>query len=580
MFDLIIKNGRIIDGTGKDAYEADLAVKDGKVCRIGNLDGEEAERVFDASGCVVSPGFIDPHSHADLSLLVWPKNEAYAKQGVTTQIAGNCGLAPAPFNDDIWEFWCWEYSALNKSYKRIFEPYNFQTSAPETRKALKEVYGLDVTWKTLGEFMDLAEEKGFCCNYYPQSGHNHIRNAVMGDAKRPATEEELEQMKAILRDDMEHGSQGFSTGLDYEPGRNADHREVEELVRVAGEYGGVYSTHTRNFDPEHPDGSLNLLYGVREATDLCRETGVKTNISHMCNFFDVFPYSEEMEKAGAEASVAELERGWREEGLPMMYDVISSPDMGGSTTPYLASVMRPFILLCGGADEFLKKVEYPDFVELMREQVAAGKYAMLAAPSVPPMLYIYGCKEKAWEGKNVAELMKEWKMDIVDAFVRILKTDMYTTMEMKQSGGQEMVKILLSSERAMPSSDGFAFDSDTEFDFPKPLNRRPHPNNYSFAVRYLMNYGPERLEDKIRQMTAVPAEWFNIHDRGTLEEGKWADIVVLKPEELAVHVNPADLGEGPDGIEYVFINGELVVDHKVHTGALPGKVLRREGYKK
>ena len=580
MYDIIIRGGMIVDGTGRDAYPADLAVQDGKIAKIGDLSGESAKKVIDAAGRHVTPGFIDPHSHADMSMLVWPKNEAYTLQGVTTQICGNCGLAAGPIGEESWEFWCWEYTSMNKVYNRIFELYNFQTSSPEMRKQLKEDYGLDVDWKTLGEFMDRAEKAGFSCNYYPLSGHNHIRNAVMGKEHRPATEEEIEKMKAVLRDDMEHGSQGFSTGLDYLPGRFATTEEVEELIKVVKEYGGVYNTHVRGFDPKDPEKEFNQVYGVREATELCRRTGVKTNIAHMVPIFKYGPVDNpEMEAAIASATVAELERGWREEGLPIMYDVIANTSMGGSTLPHLIALVRPWLLMCGSVEGFLERTNYPDFVQMIKDQIAEGKVGMMNPQCGPwqDRISTAACANERFANKLMAQIMEELETeDAIDALLTVLKADPYTGMTFVVEGGDDAVKALLASERSMPCSDGFAFDLDTQMDMPYPLNRPPHPNNFCFAIRHLLNYGGPRFEDKIRQMTSVPANWFNISDRGTLEEGKWADIVVIDRENLRTNEDPVEPGKAPDGIDYVLINGVIAADHKKHTGALAGKVLRRK----
>ena len=239
MYDIIIQNGSIVDGTGKTAYLSDIAIKDGKIAKIASTIRECATQTIDASGCFITPGFIDPHSHADLSLLAFPKNEAYTLQGVTTQICGNCGLSAGPIGEKYWEFLCWEYDCLNETCKSIFLPYSWQSDVNAMKQAMKKYHHLDIDWISLGEFMEKAERTGFSCNYYPMSGHNHIRNAVMGKNHRPATNEELEQMKAILRDDMEHGSNGFSTGLDYIPGRFATFNEILELAKVAKEYNGI-----------------------------------------------------------------------------------------------------------------------------------------------------------------------------------------------------------------------------------------------------------------------------------------------------------------------------------------------------
>ena len=578
MYDLLIQNAWIVDGTGKDKYLADIAIKDGKIQKIGALGDASAEKIIDAAERHVTPGFIDPHAHSDMSLLVWPKNEAFTLQGVTTQICGNCGLSAAPIGDEFWEFWCWEYASMNKIHKSLFDPYDFQTPKKEEMlKELKETYGIDVNWKTLGEFMDLAESTGISCNYYPLSGHNHIRNAVMGKEARVANEEELEKMKAILREEMEHGSQGFSTGLDYAPGRFADMAELEALINVALEYGGVYNSHVRGFDPENP-AVFNQVYGIAEATELCRRTGVKTNIAHMAPIFRYEPADNpEMDLAVAKATVYELERGWREEGLPIMYDVIANPAMGGSTLPHLAALMRPWVLMCGSLDEFMARLEFEDFVTMIKTQVDEGKGMILSAKMFNPdkLITIATCTEKKFEGKTLAKIMKEEKIThLVDAVLAVLKADPYAGLSLQLADSDACIDILLSSERSMPSSDGFAFDLDTFLDLPYPLHRRPHPNNYCYAVRHLLHYGGPRFEDKVKQMTGIPAAWFNLDKRGTLEEGNWADIVVIDLPNLATNEDPIDPGKAPDGIDYVIVNGVIAAAYKKHTGALAGKVLR------
>jgi len=399
----------------------------------------------------------------------------------------------------------------------------------------------------------------------------------MGKSEEKASEEELEKMKVMLRDDMVNGSQGFSTGLDYPPGRFADATEVEALVKVAGEYGGVYNTHVRGFDPDVP-GKFNQVYGIREATDICRSTGLKTNISHVMPVFHYLPVrSQEMERASCRATIEELERGWLEEGLPIMYDVIANTSMGGSTLPYLISLMRAWVVMCGSVEEFIKKLEYKDFVDMIKDQVAAGKGGMLSSKLLDSrrMLRVSTCADDAYANKRVDEIMKELKCGcVVQAITTVLKADPYSGLEFEVCE-EESIAMLLASERSMPCSDGFAFDLDTQLDMPYPLNRPPHPNNFCFAVRHLLNYGGARFEDKVRQMTGIPAEWFNLSDRGTLEEGKWADVVVIDLENLKTNEDAIEPGKAPDGIDYVIINGVIAADHKRHTGALAGKVLRR-----
>lgn len=571
MYDVIIKNGTIIDGTGKDGYKADIAIMNDKIAKIGVIN-EEAKKIIDASGKQITPGFIDPHSHSDLSLLAFPKNEAYTLQGVTTQICGNCGLSAGPIGEKYWEFLCWEYDCLNETCKSIFLPYTWQSDPTLMKKVMKEKHNLTIDWVSLKEFMDKAEKEKFSCNYYPISGHNHIRNAVMGKEYREATKEEIEQMKAILRDDMEHGSRGFSTGLDYLPGRYASYEEIYELAKVAKEYDGVYATHVRGFNYEtgKDDGGL---YGVQEATRICRELKIPTNLSHM---HIVIEDESKSEKELALLSLKELERGYREENLPMMYDVISNADAGGSTIPYLINFLRPWVVMCGSIENFLDKIEYEDFLEMMQEQIDSGKAMMLSMPRIEDSINVVE-SNKILHNKTLKTLMLENNVDTPLAMIlKLVKEDPYTTMTFVCEGGEEAVEILLNSEIAMPSSDGFAFDLDTTLDLPAPLNRMPHPNNYNYAIRYLTHYGPKRFEDKVYKMTKLVADFFKIENRGQLKEGYYADLVVLDKNNLRANADAISGGKAPDGIEYVFINGKLAARDKKHTGILAGKVLRRK----
>lgn len=571
MYDVIIKNGTIIDGTGKDGYKADIAIMNEKIAKIGIIN-EEAKQIIDASGKQITPGFIDPHSHSDLSLLAFPKNEAYTLQGVTTQICGNCGLSAGPIGEKYWEFLCWEYDCLNETCKSIFLPYTWQSNPTLMKKVMKEKHNLTIDWVSLKEFMDKAEKEKFSCNYYPISGHNHIRNAVMGKEYREATKEEIEQMKAILRDDMEHGSRGFSTGLDYLPGRYASYEEIYELAKVAKEYDGIYATHVRGFNYETGKDDSGL-YGVQEATRICRELKIPTNLSHM---HIVIEDESKSEKELALLSLKELERGWKEENLPMMYDVISNADAGGSTIPYLINFLRPWVVMCGSIENFLDKIEYEDFLEMMQEQIDSGKAMMLSMPRIEDSINVVE-SNKILHNKTLKTLMLENNVDTPLAMIlKLVKEDPYTTMTFVCEGGEEAVEILLNSEIAMPSSDGFAFDLDTTLDLPAPLNRMPHPNNYNYAIRYLTHYGPKRFEDKVYKMTKLVADFFKIENRGQLKEGYYADLVVLDKNNLRANADAISGGKAPDGIEYVFINGKLAARDKKHTGILAGKVLRRK----
>ena len=258
-----------------------------------------------------------------------------------------------------------------------------------------------------------------------------------------------------------------------------------------------------------------------------------------------------------------------------MYDVISNADSGGSTIPYLINFLRPWVLMCGSIENFIDKLAYADFVEMMQEQIDSGKAMMLAIEGIENSINVVESDNVVYN-KTLKTLMQEYNFATpLLMILELVKKDPYTTMTFVCEGGEEAVEILLSSERAMPSSDGFAFDLDTTLDLPAPLNRMPHPNNYNYAIRYLTTYGLKRLEDKVYKMTKQVADFFMIEDRGEIKEGYYADLVVLKKDCLKANADAICGGKAPDGIEYVFINGKLAAKHKKHTGVLAGKVLRR-----
>jgi len=251
--DIIIKNGSIVDGTDKDMYKDDIGIKDGKIVKIGKLDDCSAERMIDGEGLIVSPGFIDMHSHGEMTILMFPKAESSIKQGITTMVGGNCGISPAPL-EGYWLMQFWEFDFWDE-----IQPYIFYQDAIQPMEKAKDVikkkFGVDIKWSTFKEFLDCVDERGASINFVPFVGHGQIRGQVMGmDSSRQATDEEIEKMAKYIREAMESGAVGMSTGLIYPPGVYTPKDELVELCKVVAEYGGVYASHIRN----ESYGGLNI----------------------------------------------------------------------------------------------------------------------------------------------------------------------------------------------------------------------------------------------------------------------------------------------------------------------------------
>ncbi|MGH8056757.1 MAG: N-acyl-D-amino-acid deacylase family protein, partial [Candidatus Entotheonellia bacterium] len=247
MWDLLIRQGHVVDGSGAASFVGDVAVQGDAIIHVGQAEEPQARLVIDGAGLTVAPGFIDLHTHSDYTLLVNPLAESKVRQGVTTEVIGNCGTSPAPLGDEAY---------------------------PIIRSRMQQQYQLDVTWRSLGGYLERLAETGAAVNVVPVVGHGTVRSAVMGYAQREATASELERMKGLIADAMAEGAFGFSTGLVYAPGSYASLDEIIELATVVARAGGIYCTHIRN-------ESDTVLDAVQEAITIGERAGLPVQVSHL-----------------------------------------------------------------------------------------------------------------------------------------------------------------------------------------------------------------------------------------------------------------------------------------------------------
>jgi len=580
VYDLLIKRGKVIDGTGGDAFAADVGIVGDTIVAVGDLHEEQAAKIIDAQGKIIAPGFIDPHSHNDLNMLIWPENEGNVMQGVTTAIAGNCGFSPAPI-ESVYVFSAWEYRLCYEAEPSVYTEIKFFYDLEKMKEQFKKVYNFDLDYRTLPEYFTKAEKAGFSVNYYPFVGHNNIRTAVMGlDCLRNATEEEIEKMKDLMRECMKAGARGLSTGLDYPPGCYATTEEIIELAKVAKEFGGTYITHFRSsklFITGDP--TSEPTEGIKEAIRIGKEAGIKVHLAHMIPTKNSLKGElTEEDKILAATEAKDLVDEALKDGVDITYDVIPNTVAGGHIVPTFAAVLKPWILIAGSVEQAVKNLSIPEYADMVKKEMKEGKWPFTGFPGMPTpegSLNLIRHKDESMQGRTVKEIMTEKGWDcFYQAVIDIFLADPYARLKYVAAFDEKWLKEVLDHPLAMPSSDTFSYNSDSNIGLDPPLEKLPSVNNFCYAIRYMLNYGKDRLEDTIFRMTGLPAKTFGLGDRGVIAEGRKADIVVLDYEHLATNEDYIDPRQFPDGIEYVIINGEITGEHKKHTGVKAGRILK------
>jgi len=529
-YDLAILNGRIIDGAGNPWYKADVGIAGGKIRSIGRLDGS-AKKKIDGEGLVISPGFIDIHSHSDTLLLVNPLAESKIRQGVTTEVIGNCGSSPAPLN----------------KYTR-----------EEAQKNAGEV-GKKIDWDWLGfdEFLRKIQRNGVALNVAPLVGNVPIRTMVMGFEARKPTPSELAKMKALTARCMEEGAFGLSTGLIYSPSCYAKTREIIELCKVAAKHGGIYASHIRGEgDP--------LISSVREAITIGKEARIPVEIAH-------HKAAGKKNWGKVKKTLAMIQEA-RDHGVDVTCDVY--PYTAGATG--LAAGI-PSWAHEGGTDRLTERLKGPRTRKRIRREIQKGipGWENLIGTAGPENIMITSSeKHRNYQGKTISDLAKTRRKDPLEFIFDLLVEETARVGIVLFMIDENDMRKVLSSEFTMIGSDASA-----QAPYGILGKAKPHPRSYGTFVRVLGKYVREEgllsLPEAIRKMTSLPARKLSLWNRGLVRVGSWADLVVFDEDAIgdkATYMNPHQYATG---IKYVIVNGKVVIEGKRHTKALPGKVLRR-----
>jgi N-acyl-D-amino-acid deacylase len=534
-FDVVIRHGRIIDGTGSPWYAGDIGVRAGRIAAIGRLDSVAARHTIDAAGQVVAPGFIDMLGQSELTLLVAPSLPSKIFQGITTEISGEGGSA-GPLNDLI-------IAADRPDYDH---------------------YKVTPDWRTLGDYFARLETQGIGINFASYVGATQVRRMVLGDGDRTPTPEELGRMKALVRDAMREGAVGVSTSLQYPPAPYAHTDELVALATEASALGGMYATHMRS-EGADIDAALN------EAITIGREARIPVEIWHL-------KVAGKRNWGRMPQVIAKIDSA-RRAGVDIAADTYAYPAWFNSMSAFVPPWAHD-----GGDVKLVERLRDPAARRRIRRDMLDPKgtwdneWQEIPGPSSVLIGVVQNPALKEYQGKTLAQVAALRHTDAIDALLDVLAEDKAYTYVAVFGMAERDVTLALRQPWVSINNDSQGTTPDG------PLGQEhPHPRAYGTFPRILRKYVREErrltLEDAIRKFTSLPAQRMRLGDRGVLKVGMWADVVVFDPAKVRDRATFAEPNQLSEGMQWVLVNGVPVIADGRATGALPGRVLRGAGWR-
>ena len=519
MIDLLIKNGLVIDGTGSPGFYAAVLVDgDTVTIRRGDASGIEAAREIDASGLVLCPGFVDIHSHAGLTILGEPHHDPKVRQGVTTELVGIDGISHAPFkSQDELHRYIWLDSGLNG-----YPP-------------------MPADWLTVAELLG-KYDNSVAINVAYILGNSPVRIWSVGWNDRPATGAEISEMRSLVREAMEEGAWGLSTGLDYPPGAFADTDELVALSEEAARMGGFYHTHTRALLK-----AKGLLAPWEEALEIGRRSGIPVHLTH---------YRQPAQGVLSHHDYIGLVEDARDEGMDVTFDCYTYPYSGTSIVIALPNWAKD-----GGPEAIMAALRDPDARRRMKAELSSewADQSWLTNFTQP--------QNKKYEGRQLGAIAEMRGQEPAYAMFDLLLEENLGISIVALGTNAHTLHAFVSHPYGIIASDAIL------------IGEYPNPRSYGCFPIVLAEYVRAekhlRLPEAIRKMTSFPAQRLGLPDRGILRDGFKADIVIFDPDTVKTHATREDPKQYPVGIDYVIVNGRVVIDNGANTGELPGRALRR-----
>jgi N-acyl-D-amino-acid deacylase len=530
VLDLVVSSGRVIDGTGAPAVAADVGVAGGRIVAVGDLAGPEAAERVDATGLVVSPGFIDIHQHGDFSLLACRTADSAVGQGVTTVVTGNCGHGCAPV----------------------------RRAGADTPNVIgrRSEWGVAIDWTSFGEYLERLKTPGVSVNVAPLVGHGPIRIAAMGFASRRPTPGEQAVMRDLVAQAMDEGAVGLSSGLEYAPGKQADADELIDLCGVAAARGGIYASHIRNRGHE-------LVAATDEAIRIAETAGLPLQISHFAPRY----YAPAGEWDRAMEHVYEARR----RGVEVHVDTFPY-----SWGPGPVAAMLPTWAFAGTPREIVARLGDSEQRARIRGEADSRFALAVRLGLLGQSVLTYSRSHRHLVGKSYLEISELLGRDPYDTILDVVAAEgenFYNVISRGHFARDDELRRLLREPICMVESDGVVLSprgATSDFSF--------SISDYGWSARLLERFVREErlltLEEAVRRMTSLPAEKVGLGDRGRIATGLAADLVIFDPATIADRATFELPQQSPTGVGYVFVNGRAVVTPSGHTGALAGRVLR------
>jgi len=527
---ILISGGTVVDGTGAPARRADVAIRGDRIAAVGDLSSYAADAGVDAAGLVVAPGFIDMHTHSDLSLLINPRAESKLRQGVTTEVIGQCGFSPAPTP-----------RARSEDVRAIFGPW---------------ARHVDWCWGGFGDYLDALRERRTSVNVVPVVGHTSCRVGVMGEESRAPSSAELAEMRSAVEAAMEEGAFGLSSGLVYAPGMFADTDEVVALAEGIAPDNGVYFTHIRG-------EADTLLDAIAEAIEIGRRAGTPVQISHL--------KAQSRENWGkVEAALAAIEKA-REEGIDVTYDVYPYTAWNTGLGQLLPSWARE-----GGDEATLERLSDPGRRARIRSEIAAAAAADPGRWEQRLLASVDTEANRPLQGLTIAEIAARRDAAPEDVVIELLLEERCNASMVGFGMWEEDVRRALAHPLAMIGSDAAAVAP-----YGVLGKGHPHPRTYGTFARVLGHYARDEgvlsLEDAVAKMTSRPAARLGLADRGRIARDMAADIVIFDPDTIAARATYEEPHQYAGGVRYVIVNGMVELEGEEHRGRGAGRMLGRAG---